>query len=126
MFGVGGVLRDRSPFDQGDRNPLHSQPLFTGSTPEAAKEQRQLGIVMGDPGSYIQSAQYPFNDQSLFAEPFYGQEAQAQQNNLAELLLLDQGAFEQATQLNQLDAQHTGMSSPHIDLLAEFTNDMGA
>jgi len=126
MFGAGGILRDRSPCDQGESNPLHNQPLFTSSTPEVAKEQRQLSILMDDPGSYIQSAQYPFNDQSLFAEPFYTQEAQAQQSNFAELMLLDQAAFDQATQLNQLDAQHTGMSSPHIDLLAEFTNDMGA
>jgi len=124
IFGVGGVLRGGSP------NPLNSQPLFPTSSSARGipKEQQQLDFAM-DPGLYIQSDQCPFSDRSFFPETSFAREAQTQQNDLAELILLDQAAFNQATQLNQLDAQHANMSSPHIadfDLLAEFTNDVGA
>jgi hypothetical protein len=131
IYGVGGVLRDQSPFDQGGANPLHSQPLFPGSSsaPGFIKEQRQPDYMMGDQGSYMPSTRYPFSDQCPFPGDAFAQGTQAQQNDLAELILLEQAAaFDQATQLNQLDAQHASMSSPRIadfDLLAEFTNDEG-
>jgi len=131
IFGVGGVLRDRSPFDQGSASPLSSQPLFpsVSSAPGFTKEQQQSDYMMGDQGPYMQSAQYPFSDQYPFSGDAFAEGTQAQQNDFADLLLLEEAAaFDQATQLNQLDPQHASMSSPRIadfDLLAEFTNDEG-
>lgn len=131
IFGVGGVLRDQSPFDQGRANPLHAQPLFPGSStaPGFAKEQQQPDYLMDDQGMYIQPAQYPFSDPCAFPGDAFAQGAQTQQNDLAELMMLEQAAaFDQATQLNQFAAQPTSMASPRIadfDLLAEFTNDEG-
>lgn len=131
IFGVGGVLRDQSPFDQGGANPLHSQPLFpsTSSAPGFIKDQQQPGYMMGTQGPYIQAAQYPFSDQCSFPGDTFAQGTQTQQNDLAELMMLEQAAaFDQATQLSQLAAQPVSMQSPRIadyDLLAEFTNDEG-
>ncbi|KAK0749855.1 hypothetical protein B0T18DRAFT_116713 [Schizothecium vesticola] len=131
IFGMGGVLRDQSPFDQGGANSLHSQPLFpsVSCAPGFTKEQQQPDYTMDDQGPYIQSTQYPFSDQCSFPGDAFAQGTQEQQNDLAELILLEQAAaFDQATQLNQLAAQSANMSSPRIadfDLLAEFTNDEG-
>lgn len=84
---------------------------------------------MGDQGLYIQPAQYPYSDQCNFAGNSFAQGAQTQQNDFAEMMLLEQAAaFDQATQLNQLATQPASISSPRIadfDLLAEFTNDEG-
>lgn len=125
IFGVGGVLREQSPFDQS----LRTQPLFPLSAPGFSKGQQQPDYLIGDQGMYIQSAQYPFSDQCPLPGDAFAQGTQTQQNDLAEMMLLEQAAaFDQATQLNQMTTQPASMSSPRIadfDLLAEFTNDEG-
>ncbi|KAK1831228.1 hypothetical protein QBC39DRAFT_96272 [Podospora conica] len=127
IYGVGGAQRQRSPFDQGGPNPLHSQPLFPifSAAPGLAKEQQQSGYMMDGQHAYIQPVQYPFTDQTFFPE--FAQDAQVQQNDLSEAIICEQDAFNRATQLNQnqMGAQAASIASPYIadfDLLAEFTN----